>query len=348
MLSSPLISIIIPIYNAEKYLSNCLDSVCSQTYKNLEIILINDGSKDRSGQICEKYATKDTRIKIIHQENKGLILSRNLGLEKATGEYIGFVDADDEIHPQMYETLLKYSLKYKADIVSCNYLLTQKLKTLLPQEFQAEPIQELTTTADFFMAFADSKIKSGYSDDVGILVWNKLFRKAALPKDIKFEQEYIGAEDAAWLFKLASHIKKIVKLSAVFYIYYKRANSMTTSHKVIVPLNDYRIWKTFVEICQSNKYPAYQKGLQWLVYKAIGLAFLLLFVDTNNVYSSTLEEIISLIRRNFFSVIRYPHWKVKIIVCFLIIFPKFTIWLARTSFINHLIGKHTKVLSYTI
>ena len=115
------ISIIVPIYNIEKYLPRCLDSILAQTYKNLEVILVDDGSVDNSGMIADKYARNDQRINVIHQVNKGVSAARNAGLDLATGDYIGFVDGDDYIEKDMYERLLFNAIKYKADISHCGY-----------------------------------------------------------------------------------------------------------------------------------------------------------------------------------------------------------------------------------
>ncbi|WP_303840096.1 glycosyltransferase [Selenomonas ruminantium] len=116
----PLISVIIPVYNVEDYLRECLDSVVGQTYKNLEIIVVDDGSTDSSGQICDEYANKDERIKVIHKENGGLSDARNAGLDICTGEYIGFVDSDDYIKSIMYERMYNVAEKENADIVGCH------------------------------------------------------------------------------------------------------------------------------------------------------------------------------------------------------------------------------------
>ena len=101
MENQPLVSVIVPIYNAEKYMENCIDSICNQTLKNIEIILINDGSSDNSGEMVNEYATKDIRIKVIHQENSGPSIARNKGISIAKGKYIGFVDSDDYIEPTL-------------------------------------------------------------------------------------------------------------------------------------------------------------------------------------------------------------------------------------------------------
>ena len=113
-----MISVIIPVYNVEPYLRKCLDSVVNQTYRNLEILVIDDGSTDGSGAICDEYAS-DRRMRIFHTENRGLSCARNLGLDEAKGEWIGFVDSDDWIEPDMYEALLKKAEETGADIVEC-------------------------------------------------------------------------------------------------------------------------------------------------------------------------------------------------------------------------------------
>lgn len=114
------ISIVIPIYNAEDHLQRCVDSVLNQTEKNIEIILVDDGSKDNSIEICKKYLNQDKRVQLIHQENSGVSAARNRGIEQACGEYIGFIDSDDWIEPNMYECLLREANQASADIVMCD------------------------------------------------------------------------------------------------------------------------------------------------------------------------------------------------------------------------------------
>lgn len=123
-MKQPLISVIIPVYGVEKYISQCLESVINQTYKNLEIIVVNDGTKDRSADIAKKYAAKDSRIKVYDFKNGGLSVARNRGLEIATGEYISYLDSDDWLDTKMYETLLETAMKNEADMVKCGIIET--------------------------------------------------------------------------------------------------------------------------------------------------------------------------------------------------------------------------------
>ena len=120
-IENALISVIVPVYNVEKYLEKCIDSICNQTYRNLEIILVNDGSTDKSGILCDKFKIKDSRIIVIHKENGGLSDARNAGIDIANGEVLGFVDSDDYIMPEMYEKMLNIMYANDLDIVQCGY-----------------------------------------------------------------------------------------------------------------------------------------------------------------------------------------------------------------------------------
>jgi len=122
MILQPKISVIIPIYNTEKYLSQCIESIQKQTYSNMEIILVNDGSSDTSIDICNQYKKRDKRIILINKQNGGVASARNVGLDYATGDFIGFVDSDDYIAPEMYKKLLEAAIKLNADIVECGYI----------------------------------------------------------------------------------------------------------------------------------------------------------------------------------------------------------------------------------
>ncbi|GAB6168244.1 glycosyltransferase family 2 protein [Clostridium carnis] len=116
-----MITVIVPVYNVQKYLSKCIDSIINQTYRDLEIILVNDGSTDISGEICDKYKLKDDRIRVIHKKNGGLSEARNAGLDVAKGDYIAFLDSDDWVDKELYDTLYKLSTKYNSDISICNF-----------------------------------------------------------------------------------------------------------------------------------------------------------------------------------------------------------------------------------
>ena len=119
-MNNPKISIIVPVYNGEKYLEKCVDSIIHQTERDIEVILVDNGSLDLSGEMCDAFAEKDNRIKVIHQPNNGVSFARNTGIENAKGDYIGFVDADDWIDIDMYDSLLKEASRSEADVVMCD------------------------------------------------------------------------------------------------------------------------------------------------------------------------------------------------------------------------------------
>lgn len=148
MEQKPLISVIVPIYRVERYLSKCVESILNQTYRHLEIILVDDGSPDGSGAICDEFAEKDSRIRVIHKENGGLSDARNAGIQVAGGEYLAFVDGDDWIEPDMYEAMLGLTEKYGAKLVCAgrydeNDSTGEMVIGLCPQREEALPGTEV-------------------------------------------------------------------------------------------------------------------------------------------------------------------------------------------------------------
>lgn len=163
----PKISVIIPIYNVENYLEKCIESVINQTYKNLEIILVNDGSTDGCKEICDRYKASDKRIKVIHKKNGGISDARNWGIDNATGDYIAFLDSDDWIDLGLYENLYNNIIKEKCDISMCNYKRTYDNKSNLKH-------------SDKKVIYTNHEIlKELYTDKqiLIVVVWNKLFKK---------------------------------------------------------------------------------------------------------------------------------------------------------------------------
>lgn len=163
------ISIIVPIYGVEKYINHGIEAMCNQTYDNLEIILVDDGSKDRSGEICDEWAKKDARIKVLHIQNAGQSHARNEGLKVATGQYIGFVDGDDAPTPRMYETLLKRMKENHADIGECNFVGRKS-----PEPDNMEEGKMITMSGrEAIERQLDSNIRSRFPSTS---LWSKLFR----------------------------------------------------------------------------------------------------------------------------------------------------------------------------
>lgn len=211
MIKQPLVSVIVPIYNAEKYMDKCIDSICNQTLKDIEIILINDGSSDRSGEIANEYAKKDNRIKVIHQENSGPSVARNKGISIAKGKYVGFVDSDDYIEKTMYEALCSYASDKNIQVAMCSYyekyiynnsekIVRSKLKS--DQVYNTKAIKE-----NIISTFAKNDNYGFYS------LWNKIYLREWLI-DSKIEMDVNRDHGEDWWF----NINVISKISSFIYL----------------------------------------------------------------------------------------------------------------------------------
>lgn len=223
----PKISIIVPVYNVEDYLKNCIDSILNQTFNDFELILVNDGSTDNSLKICKYYKSIDYRICIIDKHNEGLSSARNAGLDVAKGEYIGFVDSDDYIHPQMYEILYNYISDTKADISICNFEQVYNFNKDLLNTLQIN--QRLH---QIFNNIESLEQLSGENAVEFTVSWNKLYRKY-LFENIRFKVGIIH-EDEFIIHKLLYKTRKIVYIREKLYFYMQRKGSiMQQSNKRI-------------------------------------------------------------------------------------------------------------------
>lgn len=214
-----LISIIIPVYNVEKYLKKCINSIIRQSYNNIEIILIDDGSTDNSGKICDEYALKDNRINVIHKENGGLSSARNVGIEKAHGKYITFIDSDDWIDEEMILTLLKIIKNEKSQIAVCNYFLAYNENI----QIQKENIK----TVNLSNIEALKKLYNEKLCTVMTIACCKLFKRE-LFENIRFPEEKLH-EDEFTTYKLLYKAEKISYSNKKLYYYRQREGSIINS-----------------------------------------------------------------------------------------------------------------------
>ena len=210
-----MISVIVPIYNVAPYLRQCVDSILMQTYSDLEVLLVDDGSPDECGKICDEYTKSDHRVRVFHTENRGLSAARNVGIENAKGEYLGFVDSDDWIEPDMYEILLKNIQNTNAGISICGYLYesenTQK---------ECACGKNLYSGIDLQLALFEGKINSS--------VWNKLYRRE-LFQDLYFP-EGMNYEDVAIMHRIVDRAGKIATIGEVKYHYRVRSDSISKTY----------------------------------------------------------------------------------------------------------------------
>ena len=210
-----MISVIVPVYNVEEYLEQCLDSIQCQTYTYIEVILVNDGSTDRSKEICERYCKKDSRFKLVNQENKGLSGARNRGMSESKGEFISFVDSDDVIKEDMLEQLMKQMTSEDIDIVEC-WNTNDKHELYLPSSKDAEII---------FQGNGKEALVSLCKDNIVRLnAWAKLYRRQVILnfpflEDLFYEDVYGGIG-------ILKHIRKMVKINYIGYYYRVRPGSI--------------------------------------------------------------------------------------------------------------------------
>lgn len=204
----PDISIVVPVYNVEPYLKRCLDSIQNQTFKNWECILIDDGSKDNSGKICDEYMNKDKRFKVIHQDNKGVSSARNAGLDSAKGKYIGFVDSDDWIEPNMYEYLYNSAIAMKSDCVICGFV-DQNCSRIKKICSKKEAIKNIFARKGF----------GGFSC-LRLLSAERI-------KNIRYDTEVPYLEDTKFFYEVFKNCERVYWDNEPLYHYEKREDSVT-------------------------------------------------------------------------------------------------------------------------
>ena len=242
--SNPLISVIIPVYKVEKYLDKCIDSVINQTYNNLEIILVDDGSPDNCPKMCDEYAKKDKRIKVIHKENGGVGSARNKGIEKSTGDYITFVDSDDWIEKEFIHEMLDIANKYKVDYVTCGYYRVYESK----KEIINGNLEEIVIDSKEYVNKL-LNVQNGYG-----FVHMKLIKKTKI-SNLRFEEKLVVGEDALFNIELCKHINKAVILNKSLYNYFFNSNSVVRKYDekyVDKYLNSMKYMSEYIEKNYNN------------------------------------------------------------------------------------------------
>ena len=228
-MNKPILSVIVPCYNAEKYVDKCISSIVNQTYTNLEILLIDDDSTDETGKICNAWQAKEQRIRVIHKQNEGTSMARKTGVEHATAEYITFVDADDWIEKNMYTDMMAALLSTNSDIAQCGYrkIFEDGRIENYPDESKSDSFEVLDREKGVFLILEDKIWKS--------FMWNKIFKKClfdhvVFPKGLDVAEDFINHT----LFHLAS---QSVFLPNVYYSYYQRDGSLLNYNTIQNKIN---------------------------------------------------------------------------------------------------------------
>lgn len=295
---NPLISVIIPVYNVEQYLKDCINSVCNQTYTNLEIIVIDDGSTDNSGALCDEIAKTDSRIKVIHQENQGLSAARNTGLEVCIGEYISFIDSDDAIIPTMYETLLAPLVENNLGMIVCNFYKFSTAEELKDISSNPSPESDLTifTAESFFEKLYENKADFYVPF---IVAWNKLYSRE-LFADIRYPKGRVH-EDNFVICPLVTSAKRIGFIDTPLYAYRVRENSIMTSTFSIKRLDKFDALAETLKYAKKSSYST--KVLEYIANDCIktGMDYYLLARYGNKAQKEQLQKYYSAIKRTYLS-----------------------------------------------
>ena len=213
--TQPELTVIVPVYNVEKYLHKCINSILAQSYKDFELILVNDGSADKSGEICDYYAQKDKRIKVIHQRNRGVSAARNEGLREAKGNYISFLDSDDYIEEIMFESLMNIIKEKKTDVAICGMdIVTEDGDTIDSHRIVGGRYSQVELVRQLFLS----------PNPLGSGCCNKIFR---WNYPIYFDENVTFAEDWLYLFELLKRCQSGILIPDVLYHYVEQRNSIT-------------------------------------------------------------------------------------------------------------------------
>jgi glycosyltransferase involved in cell wall biosynthesis len=240
---NPKISIIVPVYKVKEYLHNCIDSILKQTFTDFELILIDDGSPDNCGEICDEYARKDNRIRVIHKENGGQASARNRGLDVARGEYIGFVDSDDWIEPDMYELLYNLCSKNNCDIANCSSII----------HYQGQEKKIINGGHPLIIHDRNHAMRAMLMGELyDEVVWTKLIRKE-LFNELRFT-EGIMYEDTDFTYKLIHKSNKVCCIGVPKYNYLKRENSTMDRAVKNISIDRVLIYENMFKFIKKN-YP---------------------------------------------------------------------------------------------
>ena len=290
------ISIIVPIYNVQRYLKECIESLIKQTYENIEIILVNDGSTDNSGKICDHYALRDNRIKVVHQKNGGVSCARNTGLRYSTGDYIGFVDPDDWIDEKIYERMLEVLKINNSSISMCSYIyedgdseLNELKPDLVEQNLSSDDlISKLFVTNSFYYT----------------ILCNKLYR-ADLWNGIKFPEGYVH-EDEAVIHIIYDRCDQMSTISNEYY-HYRMVNTSITHTNNQIRRIDYAnaLSLRLNYFYRKKRFDYCEKMLDEILYLILN-GFI-----TKQLDQASLQKIRKIIKSNFSKIIKEKKYSIK-------------------------------------
>lgn len=293
------ISVIVPVYNVDQFLENCLSSILKQTFEDFEVLLIDDGSSDKSGAICDKYAQKDKRIKVMHIENNGVSNARNLGIQEAKGKYIAFIDSDDYVEATYLETLLSTLKRNDVDCALCSFYsesIENSILAIMNEPIKPNEILTLFGSKDLLL--------------VNPAVWNKLYiREIIIQNNITFDTKLRIGEDLLFYLTYLLFCTKIVYVDTPLYHYIQRPNSAINSQNCKKNRDILLcVEKILCMYRSANNVSCFYSELEYLAIFHIYLSAIprILIYDVNN---SLIEELEVFLKRNFPSYKQNPYLK---------------------------------------
>ena len=285
----PLISVIVPAYNMELFLDKCMETICEQTYTNLEIIIVDDGSIDHTSALCQKWAKSDRRIKVVHQHNQGLSAARNTALDIATGQWIAFADSDDWIEPRMYEDMLHLALVHDADIVACGHIREKRSKQKIYRPTHQES-EIITPNLALRMLVIDNKLQNH--------IWSKIYKRH-LFDNVRFP---VGAiyEDIAISHLLFHQAHKVVLTKHAYYHYRIRTGSLSREARI----NAAKELQYFHHITHQTDFVIththWHQASYYLHRRAVGCIGHLLLLPPSEAIDQGVSQIVATMRRHPF------------------------------------------------
>lgn len=277
MCDHPLLSVIVPVYNTEKYVSRCLDSILAQDFTDYELILVDDGSTDGSGAICDRYAAAHSHIRCLHQPNGGHTCARQNGLRASRGEYIAFVDSDDWIAPDMYRKMCGAARQTGADIIHCDYTAVMPHKTKVCGTPFSPGLYDKTQLVETIypgMIYFGTYFVFGIAPNL----WNKLFRRTLLePYLMRLPHDIIVGEDGPITYACMLEASSVFFCGEPFYYYSSNADSVSHHIDAGRLAENHILFDTYRQLIDTDAYPCMKKQLQYFcVYQSL-LTFLPVF-----------------------------------------------------------------------
>lgn len=298
----PKISVIVPVYNCEKYISKCIESILNQTFKDLELILVDDGSSDKSYEICSSFS-QDSRVKLVRQENGGVSKARNLGIEMSKGDFITFVDSDDYLVLNMYEQLYKNLIESGADISICGIM-----NCFIKKDKTVETVRQ--SDIDGIWVFSGEKAmeESFKSKLFSVNPVNKLFKRE-LFKSLRYPEGKIS-EDAFLIPTVLSRACKVVYDSSPMYYYVRRENSITTSDFSFKDWSVVEAYKYHFDVVRK-KFPNVKKAAEFRYLWSYTYVMDRIMISNSKVSEEDFRKAYDFIKNNSFKIFLNPYFSIK-------------------------------------